>query len=102
MNINELRTPFIGGLVLGCLLLTQGSACAAAVHPVPSEDEFLLNVLWDTYRNLPQKHEPKIGVALGGGGARGLAHIGVLKVLQEEDIPQGFVLPVPLLAEPSV
>ncbi len=28
----------------------------------------------------------KIGLALGGGGARGLAHIGVLKVLEEEDI----------------
>jgi len=29
----------------------------------------------------------KIGLALGGGGARGLAHIGVLKVLQQEMIP---------------
>ena len=31
--------------------------------------------------------ELKIGLALGGGGARGLAHIGVLKVLQRENIP---------------
>ncbi|WP_223700340.1 patatin-like phospholipase family protein [Sutcliffiella deserti] len=31
--------------------------------------------------------EPKIGVALGSGGARGFAHLGVLKVLQEEQIP---------------
>jgi NTE family protein len=29
----------------------------------------------------------KIGLALGGGGARGLAHIGVLKVLDRESIP---------------
>lgn len=29
----------------------------------------------------------KVGLALGGGGARGLAHIGVLQALQEEDIP---------------
>lgn len=28
----------------------------------------------------------KLGLALGGGGARGLAHIGVLKVLEEEKI----------------
>ncbi len=28
----------------------------------------------------------KLGVALGGGGARGLAHIGVLKVLERENI----------------
>lgn len=29
----------------------------------------------------------KVGVALGGGGARGLAHLGVLQVLEEEHIP---------------
>jgi NTE family protein len=28
-----------------------------------------------------------VGLALGGGGARGLAHIGVLQVLEEESIP---------------
>jgi NTE family protein len=30
---------------------------------------------------------PVIGLALGGGGARGLAHIGVLKVFEREGIP---------------
>jgi len=30
---------------------------------------------------------PKVGIALGGGAALGLAHIGVLKLLQEEAIP---------------
>ena len=30
--------------------------------------------------------KPKIGVALGGGGAKGFAHIGVLKVLKEHGI----------------
>ena len=30
---------------------------------------------------------PKLGLALGSGAARGLAHIGVLKVLEEEKIP---------------
>lgn len=34
---------------------------------------------------------PGIGVALGGGFARGIAHIGVLKVLEEEKIPIDFV-----------
>lgn len=33
----------------------------------------------------------KIGVALGGGFARGIAHVGVLKVLEEENIPIAFV-----------
>jgi NTE family protein len=34
---------------------------------------------------------PAIGLALGGGFARGLAHIGVLKVLEENHIPIDFV-----------
>lgn len=33
----------------------------------------------------------KLGVALGGGFARGIAHIGVLKVLEEENIPVDYV-----------
>ena len=35
--------------------------------------------------------QPKIGLALSGGGARGLAHIGVLKVLEREGIPVDFL-----------
>ncbi len=33
----------------------------------------------------------QVGLALGGGGARGLAHLGVLKVLEEEDIPVNMI-----------
>lgn len=36
------------------------------------------------------KH-PAIGLALGGGGARGLAHVGLLKVLAREHIPVAFI-----------
>ncbi len=32
-----------------------------------------------------------IGLALGGGFARGIAHVGVLKVLEEENIPIGYI-----------
>lgn len=35
----------------------------------------------------PAPRVPAIGIALGGGFARGIAHIGVLKVLEEENIP---------------
>lgn len=38
------------------------------------------------------KHRPKIGLALGGGGTRGAAHIGVLRVLVEEGIPIDLVV----------
>lgn len=32
-------------------------------------------------------HHPKIGLALGSGGARGFAHLGVIKTLLDEGIP---------------
>lgn len=34
---------------------------------------------------------PSVGLALGGGFARGIVHVGVLKVLEEENIPVRFV-----------
>src|SRR5688572_9970546 len=35
----------------------------------------------------PSGKPPRIGLALSGGGARGIAHIGVLKVLEEMRVP---------------
>ena len=37
------------------------------------------------------QNSPSIGLALGGGFARGIAHVGVLKVLEEENIPIQFI-----------
>ena len=37
------------------------------------------------------KKYPKIGLALGSGGARGLAHIGVLKSLEKHHIPIDYI-----------
>lgn len=38
-----------------------------------------------------QTPRPRLGLVLGGGGARGLAHIGVLRVLERERIPVACV-----------
>lgn len=46
-------------------------------------------VLDSTAANKPQR--PKIGVALSGGGAKGAAHIGVLKYMEEIGIPIDYV-----------
>lgn len=37
------------------------------------------------------KKRPKVGLALGSGAARGLAHFGVLKVFQQEGIPIDYI-----------
>ena len=37
------------------------------------------------------QRRPTIGLVLGGGGARGLAHVGVLRVLQQQAIPIDYI-----------
>ena len=40
---------------------------------------------------MENKNRPKVGLALGSGGARGLAIIGVIKVLEKNNIPIDFI-----------
>ena len=40
---------------------------------------------------MKESKRPKIGLALGSGGPKGLAHIGVIKVLEENNIPIDFM-----------
>lgn len=40
----------------------------------------------------PPPERPKVGVVLGGGGARGAAHIGALKYIEEMGIPVDYVV----------
>ena len=37
------------------------------------------------------KHRPKVGLVLGGGGAKGAAEVGVLKVIEEAGIPIDYI-----------
>ncbi|WP_348944603.1 patatin-like phospholipase family protein [Chitinibacter sp. FCG-7] len=55
---------------------TSASSAAATVAARPAGDQA----------------RPRIGLVLGGGGARGFAHIGVLKVLEENRIPVDCVV----------
>ena len=45
----------------------------------------------DSTAVVPQPHRPKIGVALSGGGAKGAAHIGILKYMNEIGIPVDYI-----------
>lgn len=40
---------------------------------------------------MKNKSRKKIGLALGGGGAKGLVHIGIIKVLEKNKIPIDFI-----------
>jgi NTE family protein len=65
------RLAITGALALSSLLCAQAGAQTAP----PSGP------------TAPKTASPRIGLALSGGGARGLAHVGVLKVLEDLRVP---------------
>ena len=69
------------GLVLGLFMVLAGCAFTPADRPrAPSEPEPVV-----------AKKPPRIGLALGGGAARGFAHVGVIQVLEEAGIRPDYV-----------
>lgn len=70
-----MRRLLLSILISLCLGLSQASEVASARIP---EERF--------------EHEPKVALVLAGGGAKGLAHIGALKVLEEAGIPIDMVV----------
>ena len=46
----------------------------------------------DTAPSGPKKERPKVGLVLSGGGAKGMAHIGALKVIEQLGIPVDYVV----------
>ena len=66
-----------GRRVLYVLMFLLGSAISVLLPGLSHAEE--------------QPKRPKIGLVLGGGGAKGSAHIGVLKVLEELKVPIDFI-----------
>ncbi len=58
------------------VLLTTSSQAEAADNPVPK-----------TCAPEPGSNRPSIGLALGGGGARGISHVSLLRKLEEMHVP---------------
>jgi NTE family protein len=63
--------------------LALSAAIASAAQPIAGSERFAIPATSTAH--------PKIGLVLSGGGARGLAHIGVLKELEAARIPIDFV-----------
>ena len=81
LNIKRLIVVLIGLLVLllqGCASLPDTSTQAAGEADRQAQPS-------------AQKRLPKIGLALGGGAARGFAHVGVIQVLEEAGIRPDLV-----------
>lgn len=79
-------------VTLAAIAVAQSMAWSGALQPASAYTDGVVETSaaeWKEVeqiknRTLPRK--PKLGLALGGGGARGAAHVGVLKVLEEEGI----------------
>lgn len=71
------RPRAILALAAGMLLIACAAQRSPTVSPPPAAT-----------RDVP----PKVGLALGGGGARGFSEIGVLRVLEQEKIPIDVVV----------
>ena len=62
-------------------------AAIAAATPDLSADALLRDHLWKEVQSAPPQRRPKIGLVLSAGSLRGTAHIGVIKVLEQEGFP---------------
>src|SRR5690606_39289088 len=51
----------------------------------------LLTAVWGFSQEPGDGPPPKVGLVLSGGGAKGLAHIGVLKVLEEAGVTVDYI-----------
>lgn len=56
------------------------------------QEEFIIDHIYYKIINMPKDKRPKVILVLGGGGARGFAHVGVLKALREANIPIDMVV----------
>jgi NTE family protein len=73
MGLKLLLTSLLGVYLVGCSSVSQ--APTTPTTPI-----------------VITKRLPKIGLALGGGAARGFAHVGVIQVLEEAGIKPDFVV----------
>jgi NTE family protein len=86
-----IRTKFAGSLIqrkvalVGLVALVL-SGCAVAPKPAPEIP------VAPPPAPAVQKVPPRVGLALGGGAARGFAHVGVIEVLEEAGIKPDLVV----------
>ena len=69
-------------LVIGLLSLLSACGPMAVGVPGPEEPRPVLR----------ERKAPRVGLVLGGGAARGFAHVGVIRVLEREKIPLDFIV----------
>ena len=84
-----MKKRFLALLLLACLLPANAFA-----QILPSSDPQADSVAFAKVRarmDSIRQYRPTVGLVLAGGGARGLAHLGVIKYMEELGIPVDVV-----------
>ena len=69
-------------------VLLSGFCVVQSYALTPQQDDTILReFLWQRFISLPNEQRPKIGLALSAGGVRGFAHVGVLEVFDNAQVP---------------
>ena len=88
LNFAYACVEYGGKRLLPVMLTLALSACGTfSSNPAPTMP---VPVVAPAVKSVPRP--PKIGLALGGGAARGFAHIGVLQVLEEQGIKPDVIV----------
>src|SRR5512139_2010254 len=83
-----LRAAFGPAVRRWAVALAGAAAVMVALVPAASAADIDARAAAKTADAAPEApRRPRVGLVLSGGGARGIAHIGVLKVLERERIP---------------
>ncbi len=69
------------------LLLALLLAAPAYAAPDLSAEALLRDHLWREVRQAPENRRPKVGLVLSAGSLRGVAHAGVIQVLEDAGFP---------------
>lgn len=85
--VEYLRPVCVVAVGIGAL-----SGCSVLQKDEPSRPVVAAPVPAPAVMPKPAPRPPRIGLALGGGAARGFAHIGVLQVLEEQGIKPDLVV----------
>lgn len=94
-NNIPMNLSFPGGATRWCHLLVVGLALAgcASIGPPTAPTAPVVAPVQAPSASLPVAKAPaRIGLALGGGAARGFAHVGVIQVLEEAGIRPDMVV----------
>jgi len=70
-----------------CVVIVVSILSCVTANAAAQRDTVIISKVTTGSKN----HRPTVGVVLSGGGAKGLSHVGVLKALEENNIPVDYI-----------